>query len=800
MKTTLIRFFKRLAAVALGLGLASQALAVNDAAFVSQNVPSVMVPGQLYSVSVTMQNTGDTTWDAASLYRLGSQNPQDNSTWGGARVELPGPVAPGAIVTLTFDVTAPATVGTYNFQWRMVEDLVEWFGAFSTNVAVRDGINDALFVSQSVPSVMAPGQTYAVSVTMQNTGNVTWTSANLYRLGAQNPQDNNIWGVVRVELPGPVAPGASVTFNFNVTAPGTVGTYNFQWRMVEDNVEWFGDYSTNVAVKDGVNDALFVSQSVPGIMMPGQTYAVSVTMQNTGNVAWSPANLYRLGSQNPQDNNTWGVVRVELPGPVAPGASVTFNFTVTAPNTVGTYNFQWRMVEDAVEWFGDYSANVAVKDGVNDAVFVSQTVPSVMTPGRSYPVTVTMQNTGNTTWMAASLYRLGSQNPQDNSTWGLQRVELPNAVAPGASVTFSFNVTAPATPGPYNFQWRMVEDLVEWFGAYSPNVAVKDGVNDAAFVSQSVPATFTPGQTRPVTVTMQNTGTTTWSAANLYRLGAQNPQDNTTWGTARVELPGPVAPGASATFSFNVTAPATVGSYNFQWRMVQDNVEWFGAYTANLSISVQGQAAAQIFYIHPDHLGTPREITRATDNQIVWRWDNTEAFGDSQPNEDPSGLGTFAYNLRLPGQYYDVESGLSYNYFRDFDPSLGRYIQSDLIGLRAGLNTYAYVEGSPLWLIDEFGLASKPPICSGKDCPDPPFCPTPEGPRPCPQPGPSKPGKDKSPKGDECKSQPLLETCIECCSIRNRFNPGNISPCIIKNCTDPRGITSNPEPKMCRAP
>ena len=65
--------------------------------------------------------------------------------------------------------------------------------------------------------------------------------------------------MVRVELPGAVAPGASVTFGFDVVAPGTVGTYNFQWRMVQDLVEWFGAYSTNVAVRDGVNDAVFVS-------------------------------------------------------------------------------------------------------------------------------------------------------------------------------------------------------------------------------------------------------------------------------------------------------------------------------------------------------------------------------------------------------------------------------------------------------------------------------------------------------------------------------------------------------------
>jgi RHS repeat-associated protein len=74
------------------------------------------------------------------------------------------------------------------------------------------------------------------------------------------------------------------------------------------------------------------------------------------------------------------------------------------------------------------------------------------------------------------------------------------------------------------------------------------------------------------------------------------------------------------------------------------------------------------------------------------------------PDENPSALGVFDLPLRLLGQYYDKETNLHYNYYRDYDPSIGIYRQSDVIGLRGGLNTYAYVLGNPILYVDPFGL------------------------------------------------------------------------------------------------
>ena len=107
---------------------------------------------------------------------------------------------------------------------------------------------------------------------------------------------------------------------------------------------------------------------------------------------------------------------------------------------------------------------------------------------------------------------------------------------------------------------------------------------------------------------------------------------------------------------------------------------------------------AHIYYYHVDHLGTPWAMTDAT-GTVVWK-SYYEPFGSATVRP----VSTIENNLRLPGQYYDRETGMHYNYLRDYDPTTGRYIEVDPIGIAGGLNTYGYVGGNPLIGIDPYGL------------------------------------------------------------------------------------------------
>ena len=114
------------------------------------------------------------------------------------------------------------------------------------------------------------------------------------------------------------------------------------------------------------------------------------------------------------------------------------------------------------------------------------------------------------------------------------------------------------------------------------------------------------------------------------------------------------------------------------------------------------QPTRTVYTVQTDQLGSPFQV-RALEGKVVWRWE-PEAFGKTLPNDDPDGDGNkFTLNLRFPGQYYDQESGLHYNWHRYYSPKLARYLSPDPIGLAGGANRFSYVNGNPVNAVDPTG-------------------------------------------------------------------------------------------------
>ena len=213
------------------------------------------------------------------------------------------------------------------------------------------------------------------------------------------------------------------------------------------------------------------------------------------------------------------------------------------------------------------------------AAFVTQTAPSFVQFQTPAPASITMHNTGTATWYAAEGdVFLSTQEPQDNYYWCIQdnrygsrsgnRVLLPNDVAPNQDVTFNF-VVKPLACGftaTAPFKFRMLSQTQGTFGEETPGASVVV-TNAAEFVAQQVPAIVPAGATIHVTETFKNRTVGTWLTTDGYVLASAAPTGNATWGTTSVPLPGAVAAGDTVTFEFPVVAPATVGTYNFQWQM-----------------------------------------------------------------------------------------------------------------------------------------------------------------------------------------------------------------------------------------
>jgi RHS repeat-associated protein len=141
-----------------------------------------------------------------------------------------------------------------------------------------------------------------------------------------------------------------------------------------------------------------------------------------------------------------------------------------------------------------------------------------------------------------------------------------------------------------------------------------------------------------------------------------------------------------------------IGEYDYGANITVQETVWLG----DMPVAVLKNG--QTHFVHTDHLNTPRAIKCASTQQTVWRWAG-EPFGTSPAEEDVDGDGVaFEYNLRFAGQYLDKETGLHQNWNRDYAPGVGRYTQSDPIGLAGGFNTYGYVFGNPISFHDPYGL------------------------------------------------------------------------------------------------
>lgn len=317
----------------------------NDRVSIATNDGSPLGPGKTVTVSTTVwcRNTAD----RLDLYYAASIPGTGSPAW--TLINTQACTASGAR-TFTDTYTLPSTGTTHAVRAQFRYSGASSNACYSGTVQDRDDLvfdlsrpNDSSFVSQTPPPpTMTAGQTANVSVTMQNTGTNTWTQTGNYSFGSQNPPDNTNWGFGRVNLDAgdSIALGQQKTFNFTITAPAVIGTYNFQWQMVQDGVEWFGATSPNVAVTVSLNPDTTNPSTPAGVS------AVTVS-QSSIDLSWNASTDPVIGGQTTSGIAGYWVYRNGSATPVNASLITGTSYTDGGLSTQTSYTYTVRAQDNA---------------------------------------------------------------------------------------------------------------------------------------------------------------------------------------------------------------------------------------------------------------------------------------------------------------------------------------------------------------------------------------------------------------------------------------------------------------------
>lgn len=333
----------------------------SEATVVTAGIPTDMFPGERRFASVTMRNTGAASPanDWTTAYRLLALN--SGFAWPGTFVPATVPV--GAEHTFAFVITAPPS--SQVFSARMMST-----GAFGETLNVPVNVSATVvpqwgctLVSSTLPSSLGPGENRRISVTVQNTGTETWPAQNMKLASRDNPA--NLWGATNADLTTAVAPGETATFDFNLKAPSSPGTYSFLRDMknyagIGDFRRWGFCVAQDVVVGGTPpRDAVVTSTNIPPVLDTNEFSTLTITLRNTGTETWTAGGEFGLYSVS-SPVNLWGPTSATLPTETPAGASVTFNIPVKAPATAGDYRTAWRMRKLTGTGAGYFGATIDV--------------------------------------------------------------------------------------------------------------------------------------------------------------------------------------------------------------------------------------------------------------------------------------------------------------------------------------------------------------------------------------------------------------------------------------------------------
>ena len=357
--------------------------------------------------------------------------------------------------------------------------------------------------------------------------------------------------------------------------------------------------------------ANIISNTIPTNMAPGEKVNAQVVVQNDGTVDWSSTSEWGLRA----DNLDFGILNDFIDTATPQGASSTHHIVLTAPVSSATFSvnfYSFIRGQSGAVTPTPLSVPITVSGATTPQYacsFVRSTLPATMVAGAVEQATVTVQNSGAATWTSGNFCLYARENADSTNPsllrWG-RSICLPtgSSVAPGQEATFSIPLAAPVAPGTYRFMRQMSDNRgrnnggVGFFSSTAfcvdESITVSAGTLPlaASAVTHTVPTQAAPGDTVPVTISMRNDGSNTWTTGSNITFESTTSPVNF-WGPTRATLSGDVAPGQVATFSFRIRIPnAPTGTQSFSFRMFQKGVGFFGdEFTTNVDISTMVTAS-----------------------------------------------------------------------------------------------------------------------------------------------------------------------------------------------------------------
>jgi len=349
------------------------------------------------------------------------------------------------------------------------------------------------------PAQLGAATSVKVPVTVTNTGEETWLgydagqpaqrfSTSLAYHWYDGAGNVVVWDGTRTALGfGAIDPQQSRTVQATVDAPTRPGTYLLRFALVKEGFEWIPP-SQPFAVE--VIPAYGARITAPPVtpLVTGQTYVFPIAVQNVGAVAWTtsaPGLVTASYHWHDDKGNTvvWDGMRTPLPADVAPGATTSVQVRVATPERPGTYRLTFDLVREGVSWFQflggtPVSFNTTIEGARWSARYDAPPALTVRA-GQSQAMSVTVTNTGNTSWNATAPNPVRiSYHVFDSSgrlvVWDGVRTMLATDLAAGESHTVQITFVAPTSPGTYSLNTDAVREGISWLSDYgSPPAATR---------------------------------------------------------------------------------------------------------------------------------------------------------------------------------------------------------------------------------------------------------------------------------------------------------------------------------------